>query len=98
MLNTQDIRNSYNYLYKQMRKYIWDYRAVELLADLEVEVYARIQNIQSLRRAFKALLLETHYVYIQDEDFKKCFDDFESLINESDEVYSKLEVMSEVLV
>lgn len=98
MLNTNDIQSKYNDLYVQMRKYIWDYRSVELLAELEVAVYERIPDMNEVRKCFKALQIETHDIYAQDDEFRKSFDDFESLINESDQVYSKLEVMREVLV
>lgn len=98
MTDTANIQNKYNDLYVQMRKYLWDYRCVEALADLELSVYQRIPSIIDIRNRFNSLKFEVHDVYMEDEDFKKCFDEFESLINESDQVYSILEVMREVSI
>lgn len=96
MVSFAEIQNGYNNIYREIRKYIWDFPVVACLADLEIACYKTCQNLDDLRIKFARLKgLVTEILY-EDEDFKKAMDYFESLLNEN-EVYVKLNQVQEVI-
>lgn len=97
MINAMDLRNSYNKLYTEFRRYIWDFKIVEYLADLEIECYNTCPNIPEVRLAFMKLKQGVRDVLRDDEDLEKVFDSFDKLIQESDEAYVKLNQVNEVV-
>lgn len=96
MVSFAEIQNGYNNIYREIRKYIWDFPVVACLADLEIACYKTCQSLEDLRIKFarlKGLVIDVLY---EDEDFKKAMDYFEDLINESS-VYVKLNQVQEVI-
>jgi hypothetical protein len=97
MINCTKIQYQYNRLYREIRNYIWDFDAVEALADLEIEVYKTCQDLDSIRNAFSNLRLYTREVEYYDEDLAKALDKFEELINSDDTPYAKLWMVKETV-
>lgn len=96
MISSFDIQNAYNALYKELRKYIWDFSVVVALADLEVAVYKRFQDIHDVKMKFYRLRSDISDVIYSDEDLKYAVDNFGELLNE-DTVYVKINQVEEVL-
>ena len=97
MLNCADIQVGYNRLYKQVRRYIWSFQAVEALADLEIACYETCLDLDRVRQAFtrfRQYALETMY---EDEELSKEFERFENLINSDDVPYANLYQIEEVI-
>lgn len=97
MISSAKIQHEYNRMYKQIRKYIWDFSAVEALADLEVEVYRLCPDIYSIRDRLSNFRLFTREVEFEDEELQRAIDKFEDLINEDDTPFAKLWQTKEVI-
>lgn len=101
MITATNLQSAYNALYKEVRRYIWDFETVSALADLEVETYQVFPDMEQLSKklaTFKRYVDATD-VLRDDEDVKKAFDEFEELINdEGIELYANLKTFQEVPV
>ena len=96
MISSSSIQNAYDALYKQMRKYIWDFPVVAALADLEVAVYKKFQDLSDTRTKFYRLRSSVVDVLHTDEEFKDSFDEFEDILKDN-EVFAKINQVEEVL-
>lgn len=96
MLDSMEIRNLYNTLYSEMRKYIWDFDTVKCLADLEISCYDALQDIQAVCSNLNKLSLMVHDIRRDDELLDSAFSDFEELLDYSDDVFLKIFQVSEV--
>lgn len=97
MISSAKIQREYNRLYKEIRKYIWDFEAVEALADLEIEVYKLCPDIPTVRDRLNNLKYYTNPLVLDDKDLDKAIHRFEDLINSDDTPYSKLWSVKEVV-
>ena len=96
MISSSAIQNAYNGLYKELRKYIWDFSVVAALADLEIATYKRFQNLSDVRTKFYRLRSQITDVLHTDEDLKDAIDAFENIL-EDQEVFVKINQVEEVL-
>ena len=97
MINCTKIQHQYNRLYKELRKYIWDFEVVEAIADLEIECYKTCQDLNLIRNVFNVLKYYVQDVAYYDEDLAKSMDKFEELISSDDTPYAKLWQVTEVI-
>lgn len=97
MVNSADLQNAYVKLYACLRNYIWDFRVVQLIANLEVAVYTRIPDLVEVRRYLDSLKLETRDVCQEDEELSSAFDKMYDILGENTEVFSKIYVVTEVV-
>ena len=97
MINSLDIQNAYNELYAQVRKYFWDFSAVDALADLEIACYKACPDLIEVDRAFKRFRPYLHAVISEDDDLAQSVDEFEDIIDVEDSVYIKLNKVNEVV-
>lgn len=101
MITATNLQSAYNALYKEVRRYIWDFETVSALADLEVETYQAFPDMEQLSKKFATFkrYVDATNVLRDDEDVKKAFDKFEELINDKDiELYANLKTFQEVPV
>ena len=97
MINFADIQVAYNNLYKQVRKYLWDFQAVEALADLEIACYRTCQDLQEISSALNRFVTYTLEVRREDADLDKAINDLQSLIDSDTSTYAKLNRVNEVI-
>lgn len=97
MISSSDFQISYNEIYKQMRKYIWDFETIENLVDFELSVYKAIPSIEDVRKCFQRLRMDTRCVEADDDELKSAFDKFSKLIGADQEIYKKLYQVDEVI-
>lgn len=97
MISYADIQIAYNQLYKEIRKYFWDFPAVEALSNLEVACYKTCQDLPEIRLAFDKLCKFTEDIQIEDEDLDKVVTKFKDLIDSDDTTYVKLNKVNEVI-
>lgn len=98
MINNADVRLAYNNLYKEIRKYMWEFPAVEALADFEIACYKTCLDLYEVRDTFNQLFLYIRDIASEDEDMQESIDKLQDLINSSDTYYSDLYKVGEVLV
>ena len=99
MTATANLQILYNRLYKQLRKYIWDFSIVESIADFEVIVYQRFPDISELKRAYNKLLTDIKHtdVYKDDDDLKSAFEKFSNTLDDIESIYSDITTFQEVI-
>lgn len=97
MISYADIQHAYNKLYAEIRRYMWEFQAVEALADLEIACYKTCQDLPEIRTALSKLELYTHEVQNEDEDLDKAFQKFHEILDDADETYVKLSKVNEVV-
>lgn len=97
MISSALVQRDYNRLYKELRRYIWDFQVVESIADLEIEVYRLCPTMMYIREKFEKLRSEIREIEYEDEDLKKSMDRFEDTIYSDDDTYAKLNKVMEVL-
>lgn len=97
MISFADIQVAYNNLYKQVRKYLWDFQAVEALADLEIACYRTCQDLQEISSALNRFVTYTLEVRREDADLDKAINDLQSLIDSDTSTYAKLNRVNEVI-
>lgn len=97
MINVAIIQREYNRLYKELRKYIWDFAAVEAIADLEVAVYQLCPDMNLIRDKFGKLQIYIRELELEDDALRKATTRFENLIMEDEDPYAKLYQTMEVV-
>lgn len=97
MISSAIIQREYNRLYREIRKYIWGFQAVEALADLEISVYRRIPDMFEIQVKLDAFRQYTKELEDEDENLVKAIDRLQDLLNEDEEAYAKIYEVSEVL-
>jgi len=88
MTNSAEIQTTYNKFYTYMRNYIWDFKTVDLLADLEIEIYKRFPNIDDAKRTLEKLKSKIDKTLREDEDFQKSYEKLFSTISDTDVVFT----------
>lgn len=98
MISSQDLKDAYVRLYSQMRKYIWEYRVVEKLAELEVLIYTAFVDHESLKEAIRLLKNELKYTdaWEPDDTLQTCFTGLEDKVNNT-QTYIPLTTFNEVI-
>lgn len=97
MISNSELQLAYNDLYVQVRKYIWDFYTVNLLAELEVQTYTTCPDMNKLRSAFHEFKQSIFSTLKEDEDLRAAVDAFEELIDSDDATYAKLTKVNEVI-
>lgn len=54
-VSSQDFRNTYVKLYNDIRRYLWPYDVLEILSDIEVNIYSAFIDIKKLQVDFAKL-------------------------------------------
>lgn len=100
MIASTKFQKAYNELYRCIREYIWDFNTVNILADLEIETYKSFPDIDKLQKHLSDLKRDVSAtdVYDEDEELKAAFEDFESLLDDTDEIYASLKTFKKVVV
>lgn len=95
MLNvsSQDFRNIYEKLYDSMRRYLWPLATLEILADVEANIYSAFIDIPNLKLRLDALYKSIKEVMKDDKELEKNYNQIVDLANE-DEVGSYLRLPS----
>ena len=87
-------------MYKNLRNYIWGFKTVETLADLEIEIYTTFPNLDKLKNSFNALYIDIKPVLAdaEDENLNESVDKFRTLLFSLDDTfYSKINQVREVI-
>lgn len=99
MIQATLLQSYYNKLYKELRKYIWDFKTVEDLAEFEIAVYQRFPDIDNIEKTFYKLRRDVTQsdIYKDDEDLQYALDGFEKKLEEADQLYADLNTFREVV-
>lgn len=101
MLKTaKRLQSDYNDFYIQFRKYVWEFDAVEALADLETEIYTTFPDISKIKSKCKTLeqIISRTGLFDEDADLQTAFDILKNSIEETDDIYVGIKTFKEVVV
>lgn len=82
-ISSQNYRNIYEKLYDQVRNYLWPYQVLEVLADVETDIYNAFVDTDKLRIDFEKLKKAMKDVLIDDPLLQKYVTKMTDLLNES---------------
>ena len=88
MVNSSDIQTAYNKFYVCMRNYIWDFKTVDLLAELEIAIYHRFPNIDETKNLLGKLRSKINKMLQTDEELKHAYDDLLEVLSDTDVVFA----------
>lgn len=92
------LQTLYNKLYVEFRNYVWDFDIVELLSDLEIEIYQAFPNINNVNSKFQELKRQVSFTEaFHDDSLKDVFINFEDAICDTDGLYVDLKSFKEVV-
>lgn len=97
MINSVEMQSAYINLYKQMRKYVWGFRTVETLAELEIATYTTFPDMAVVRSKFNQLRLDIKKQIDEDEELAEAVEAFQKLIEVDEVYYAKLDKVREVV-
>lgn len=102
MVSATKFQNAYKDLYSQLYKFLWDFRTVELIANLEIAVFQVFPEMAAIEKAYQELLRDVKSTdAYDDEDFKYAFDAFDESLHEEtvsdSDIYSELISFDEVI-
>jgi hypothetical protein len=85
-------------LYKIIRNYIWDFKTVCQIADLELSCYESCPNIGNIKVRLQTLKQSMFNTIQDDDDLREAFEQFEELLEDSNNTYyCPLERVNEVV-
>lgn len=85
MISSRDFQNRYEVFYDQMRQYLWSYDTLELLAQVEADIYSAFIDREKLASDFYKMSTSLKEVLKEDEDFQKAYDKLRELIDSEEE-------------
>ena len=97
MISSTDIQNSYIKLYSALRQYIWDILTVQQIAALETSVYDVFPSIADIQSNLQRLRSMVSPVLKEDEELRKCLDDMQTILDQADTIYARLDQVQEVM-
>lgn len=102
MVSATKFQNAYKDLYAQLYKFLWDFKTVELIANLEIAVFQVFPEMQAIEKAYAELLRDVKGTgAFDDEDLKLSFDAFDESLHEEtvsdSDIYSELISFDEVV-
>ena len=97
VMTSTRLQQYYNRLYSLLRNYLWEYKTVQEICDLELACYKAIPDLNVVRIALRRVRQSSIDVTRGDEDLKEAFEAFESALHNATDVCLKVDVMKEVL-
>lgn len=97
MTSSVIIQNKYISLYKLLRNYLWNFQTVEDIAELEMECFRALPDVDRIKMKLNAVSNAAIYVIRDDNKLKECLDSFYELLNDSS-VCKKILISQEVVV
>lgn len=103
-ITSSDIQVRYEQLYSFLMDYLWEFKVVQALANLEIAIFKRFPDKDEMQRCLTILKRDVSLTYNElndndEPDFKKAFEDLEEAIDEYDnagcELYSVQEVIDD---
>lgn len=97
MTSSVIIQNKYISLYKLLRNYLWNFQTVEDIAELEMECFRALPDVDRIKMKLNAVSNAAIYVIRDDDKLKECLDSFYELLEDTS-VCKKILISQEVVV
>ena len=96
MITSTRIQQYYNKLYSYLRNYLWEYRMVQEICNLELACYKAIPDLNDIRASLRRVKQSAMNIVREDEELQEAFEDFESALEDETDVCLKINVMEEI--
>ena len=83
VISSQDFRNAYEKFYQSIRRYLWPYQTLQVLADVECNIYSSFIDFDALKNALYKLFPLIKDEFADNEQFESRFNDILNLIDEA---------------
>ena len=99
MVSNTELQLAYVELYKQFRKYIWEFKIIKDLANLEIETYRAFPDMNVLSKYFGILYSEIRNILEEDEDLNKSFESFSQLLKDVEKtIYKGIDTLGNIYI
>lgn len=88
MTNSANIQTAYNKFYRCMRNYIWDFKTIDLLAELEISIYRRFPDIADTQKVLEKLKAKIDKTMKEDEEFQRAYDRLKKVLADTEVVFT----------
>ena len=90
LITSSDIQIAYEHLYKFLMDFLWEFRVVQAIANLEIAIFQRFPNKEEMQKCMRDLKLEIMQTYNElaeddEAEFKDAVEELEQLIEGYDE-------------
>ena len=101
-ITSSDIQVRYEQLYKFLMEYLWEFKVVQALANLEISIFKRFPDKEEMARCLENLRRDIALTYNElneddEPDFKDAFDKLEEAIDAYDNAGCELYAVQEVI-
>jgi len=97
MISAQDFQNQYEKFYARMRNYLWPYKVLTNLAQVETGIYTKFIDKDKLRADLDRLRVSLRDVIDEDDKLRKSYDALVDLLSdEYEDQYSRIYQVQEV--
>ena len=95
IITSADLQAKYEKLYAFLMEYLWEFKTVQALANLELAIFKRFPDKEEMQKCFRALKLEIFHTYKElseddQKDFEKAVDDLEQSIEDYEDAGCEL--------
>lgn len=102
VVTSSDIQVRYEQLYKFLMDFLWEFKVVQDLANLEIAIFKRFPDKDEMLNCLRILKTSISYTYNEmaeddDEDFKTAVDKLEEAINNYEDPGCELYSVEEVI-
>ena len=104
IITSSDIQVKYEHLYKFLMDFLWEFRVVQALANLEIAIFKRFPDKDEMSRCLRLLNQEIRSTYNElsrddEPEFKEAYEELEEAIEDYEdpgcELYSVEEVVDD---
>lgn len=102
VITSADIQVKYEKLYKFLMDFLWEFKVVQDLANLEIAIFKRFPDKEEMLKRLRDLKLNISYTYNElseddEDDFKEAVEDLEETINGYEDPGCELYAVEEVV-
>ena len=97
MVSTYKLHQQYIRLYREFRRFIWNWDTVYALAELETEVFQAFPDLNCIRKILEELGRCVKDVQVNDEWLTGELVAMQNLVTDNTDVYLKLKSVREVV-
>lgn len=102
VITSSDIQVRYEQLYQFLMDFLWEFRVVQAIANLEISIFKRFPDKDEMQRCLRALKIEISHTYNEmsqddDDEFKEAVEDLEDAIDNFEDPGCELYCVEEVI-
>ena len=102
VITSSDIQVKYEQLYKFLMEFLWEFKVVQDIANLELAIFKRFPDKEEMEKCLRNLKLNISYTYNElseddEKEFKEAVEDLEDAIENYEDPGCELYAVEEVV-